>query len=83
MAIKIIDALASRAKFGMLTVIGRTASNDITSKFKVIALCDCGEVTFKKFGNLTNGSTQSCGCKAEKSSTESLFAAIKKGSKFD
>lgn len=56
---KIVDLTGQR--FGRLTVICEAGRAKNGSK-KWRCLCDCGNEHFVTTGNLTNGSTNSCGC---------------------
>ena len=54
MEIKTVD------KFGRLTVVGKAIKRKRRQRFR--CLCDCGRRKVVRKGNLTNGSTKSCGC---------------------
>lgn len=51
-------------KFGALTVLYRYYENTKDNKIQWVCLCDCGQYTVRMGKNLRNGSTTSCGCRA-------------------
>lgn len=56
---KLIDITGN--KYNKLTVIGRVENgNKGASRWK--CLCDCGNITYVRGGNLKSGSVKSCGC---------------------
>ena len=59
---KIKDIIGMR--FGMLTVLERISID------KIRCLCDCGQETIVKYGNLTSGNTKSCGHLQHSSASE-------------
>jgi hypothetical protein len=52
-------------KFGSLTVVAR-GEKDRWGQARWVCECTCGEETIATSGNLRNGHTQSCGCKARR-----------------
>lgn len=49
-------------RFGKLVVTTDTGEKDVTGNYMWGCLCDCGNFSIVKGGNLRNGHTTSCGC---------------------
>lgn len=61
-------------KFGRLTVIDIDKDEIVTAKYKqkYVCLCDCGNYTKVRYGNLVSDHTRSCGCLVSESHTKRI-----------
>lgn len=76
----IIDNMINK-KFGRLLVISKAPLKNKYIEYE--CLCDCGKVTIKNKSNLTNGTTNSCGCLLLDKSRENIKKAHAINTKHD
>jgi len=64
-----------KTRFGKLSIFGPQFSKRINGKSVMFTMvvCDCGVAKEVRIGNLTSGSTNSCGCLGSKKSSERLM----------